>query len=175
MTVGTWLQAGGALLELAGLAVVMLGISETRRAFTNRPSLLRRLSTPFRWLVGQFRKPSVSVGASPASIGASASIGAAGVGHVGWEGLSPEEVLTRIQSELALHHQELYRVSKEIDEERKAREKLAHREEAARESLREHLEARVAKVAARGLTLETWGASLLALGLSLTFAGILVG
>lgn len=83
MTLGMVLQAIGVALELVGLGTIMLGISQTRRAFTDKPPLVHRLLTPARWLIARFRKRSVDVIASPASISVTASVGAAGVGTVG--------------------------------------------------------------------------------------------
>src|SRR5438128_2726879 len=70
VSLGHFLQLVGGIFELIGLATVALGISETRRSFTDRPSLVGRFIGPVKaWIAHLRRKPQAIQASGIASIG----------------------------------------------------------------------------------------------------------
>jgi hypothetical protein len=174
MTTGDWWQLAGGALEFVGLMTVVLGISETRRAFTDRPSLLGRAARPFRWVVRRFfAKPRVIEAAGTARV----TVRGFGHGRVirSWTGLPLEERVERLQKAVDQHDGQLDELADRLEEERRQREAGDQAERAAREEIRQSLEERIAQAAAGGLSLEALGATFFGLGILCTVVGVIVG
>jgi hypothetical protein len=176
MTAGAWWQVIGGVLEFLGLATVIVGISETRRRFTNRPSLVARLLGPTRWLYRKlFRKGRVVElkAALDGAIGIDSSARLKVTRN--WESLSTGEAIKRIQEDINRHEDMLDKLADQMDRERAERIAADTEERSARDGLKHTLESRIADAAAGGLTLETWGAASFALGIVSTVVGVAIG
>jgi hypothetical protein len=175
MTLGEGLQLAGGICEFLGLIAIMMGISDTRRAFTNRPSLVSRVFSPFRRLVaGLFRRDAVvHPGVAEARVQLPA-LTARGTGRVGWETLAPEQVIRRLQELVDRHEDRLEQLAEHTDTERAEREKQFQAERTEREMLHRDLEQRITLAAAGGLRLESLGAAAFTAGVVLTTWGAMV-
>jgi hypothetical protein len=174
MTTGDWWQFVGGVLEFLGLMTVVVGISETRRAFTGRPSLLARAAGPFRMVVRRFfAKPRVIEAAGTATV----TLRGSARGRVirSWAGLNLEQRIDRLQKAVDQHDGQLDELAEWLEEEHRQREASDQAERAAREEIRQSLEGRIAQAAAGGLTLEAWGAGFFGLGILCTVVGVIVG
>jgi hypothetical protein len=176
MSVGSWLQVVGLFFELLGLGTVMLGISEARRAFTSRPSLVGRV----RSVVGRsirkiFRRGKVVEIQGAGTVNIAARLSGRGRVLTDWERLSPEERFKRLQEAVDRHDDLLADLDDKIEKEQAEREGQGRRERAEREALRQTLEGRISEAAAGGLTLQTWGALAFAVGILLSMAGVILG
>jgi hypothetical protein len=165
-----WLTLVGATLELLGLGTVMLGISETRRAFTDRPSLLAKLLNPLKRLIARFRrKPQVVEIGLAGEISLADSMTAKLTTN--WEGVSLHE---RLQDYASRHEDLIEVLGERIDREEVAREAGDRSEAEQREILRATLDKKISDAAAGGLTLETSGIALFAVGLVLQALGSII-
>jgi hypothetical protein len=171
---GEWLQVAGAGCEIAGLGTVAWGINNTRRSFTDKPSLGVQLVGFFRRLAARFRRH------KPVTIQASASLFSMSGGHaraivkMGWEGISDSERLERLKNMVERHEDTLDRLDERLETERDERRKADEQEGRLRDETRQLLEARISDAAAGGLRLETLGVVLFALGIGCGLAGNLI-
>lgn len=176
MTAGEWLQVVGGALELLGLGAVMLGISETRRRFTDRPSLVHRASAPIRRGWARLFRRGKSVTLEIHSAGHATASGSVRLMQiVAWDKLTDQEALKRLKEIANRHEEAIDRLADEIATERRERGREDRAERSERLANKEDLDAEIRLAAAGGLTLETWGAALLALGIILTATGVWVG
>jgi hypothetical protein len=176
MTAGAWWQILGGALEFVGLVLVMVGISDTRRSFTNRPSVAEKFLSPIRGLYRKlFRKTHVV----ELKAGFDAAVGLDTSARLrrtmNWKSLSPEEATTRMQEAIDEHEEMLGDLAQKLDAERAERTATDKEEQRTREQLRQMLEARIADAAAGGLTREVWGTGAFALGIVFTVVGVWVG
>jgi hypothetical protein len=177
MTNGEWLQVVGAGFELAGLATVAWGITDTRRSFTpERPSLGQQLLSPFKKLLARFRRRKSVTIAAQAAVGVAMGSRMRAVVKMGsWEGLDADEKVARLRSMVERHEDMLAGVDDELETERGERRKGDEQEGRLREQTRQLLEDRIRDAAAGGLRLESWGVLLFALGIVFGLWGNLIG
>jgi len=175
MTAGARWQIVGGALELVGLGLVALGISDTRRRFTNRPPWFEKLRRPFRTLyrklLGKGQFVDLQVGDN-LRIGSHASARLRKTTN--WESLSAEEATARVREAINRHEGMLDDLAQKLDTERAERAAADEEEATAREDLRRTLESRIADAAAGGLTLESWGTGAFAFGILFTLIGVVV-
>jgi hypothetical protein len=183
MTLGRSLQVVGAILELGGLGTVAWGISDTRRRFTDRPSIkdqsvdfLKR--TAKRATARFHRKPRQIV----VGVGAAAGRIHFGGGHVyptaklaDQAGTTVEERLDQIRTMVNQHAEKLTALERRIDEEADSRKEADEAADRQRRVTEEGLRKLIADAAAGGLRLETVGVLLFAAGLVIGVVGSLVG
>lgn len=173
MVLSQWLQIAGGGCELIGLGTVALGVSETRRTFTNRPSLVAKLTAPARRLIRRFRRRKTVVAAGASVIGV-ASMAARGVVKTNWEQLSLKEKVERLQSVADRHEDMISDLGARVDKETEERQAGDSREQREREEVRRTLEQRISDAAAGGLSLETVGVAFFALGVALSTWGSVI-
>jgi len=165
-----WLTVAGAGFELLGLGTVALGIGETRRAFTDRPSLVGRFLRPVKRWWSRLRKKNQFIQAE--GIASLTVTGSARVKvSTNWDDLSPEERVVRLQEYVSRHEEAIDSLHEKIDREEAARKAADKAEGRERDALRATLEQRITEAAAGGLQLETWGVGLFAFGVVLASAG----
>jgi uncharacterized protein with von Willebrand factor type A (vWA) domain len=176
MTNGECLQVLGAGFEVAGLATVAWGITDTRRSFTpESPSLGQQLLSPFKKLVARFRRrKSVTITASAGMISWSGGHVRATVRMGSCEDLSAEERFKRIRDMLERHEDMLSHLDEQLESERGDRKTGDEQEGRLREETRQLLETRIREAAAGGLKLESWGVLLFGLGIVFGVVGNLI-
>ena len=155
----------------------MWGISKTRQRFLpGRPLLRSKALAPVRRLKDRILRRRRDAIAAPATIRAPAFV-SSGRGHVivNWEGLADAEALERLKEIADRHGEEIARMFIEIGEERRERTEQARIERSERLADKEDLSAKIRLAAAGGLTIETWGATFLAIGIGLTIWGVWIG
>jgi hypothetical protein len=132
MSLGKFLQLVGGICEFVGLLTVAVGISETRRAFTNRAALPARMwQRIVAWLAALFRrKKTVTL---KVSAGAVSMMGARVrlKMNIGWEGLGDAERLERLKGAVDRHEDLIADLDERLDteaEERATRDEQQQRE-----------------------------------------------
>lgn len=177
MTAGAWLQVIGGALELLGLGTVMLGISETRTRFTDRPSVASRALAAFRRLWARLFRRGKTVHLGEVHMGADALLSGSArlMKIVAWDELTDQEALERLKEIANRHEEAIDRLAGEIETERRERGRDVEAERSERVAAKQDLDAKIRLAAAGGLTLETWGAGLLAVGIILTIIGVWIG
>jgi len=152
----------GALLELAGILTVALGISRTRTRF-GRPSMAQQSLASMRRFAARFRrkKENVVVG-----VGSGRLIMRGGRAHdTALQGSFPEDVtleerIERLRTTMNQHSESLTRLDRRIDDERKERQKSQEQADRQRAELATRLEGIIEDLAVGSLRLETWVYSL---------------
>jgi hypothetical protein len=176
MSAGNWLQVIGGFLELLGLGFVALGITETRRRFTDRPSLVSRAVAPVRRLWARVFRRGSSVNLEVQSAGHTSTSGSLRLMQtVAWDKLTDQEAVERLKEIANRHEEEIDRLAGEIEQERRERQEQDGLLRSALTTLQQDFDSKIRLAAAGGLTLETWGAGLLAVGIILTIAGVWIG
>jgi hypothetical protein len=175
MTWGSWLQVVGAVVELAGLATVAVGISEARRGFDpSRPSLLDKGQAAAKRLAARFRKPqpqNTIVGVGSSVLPMLSSKVRIRVNFGPWDDVSVEERLDRLKQRVEAYQDRFDQLEDQIEAEKKGREE-GHQALAQRVTEVEgRLSERVKEAATGGLERETWGVMLFAFGLVLQVWG----
>jgi hypothetical protein len=163
---GTYLQVAGAVGELAGLATVAFGISETRASFTDQPSLAHRARERIRRAVDRLMKrpQTVTVGTVAGSVSFGGGRVRATVGFGPWDDVQLAERIERLKHAIENHEQQLYALDKRIDEEEAARTEALRRIEQQAEEVNREMRDLIREAAAGGLRLETIGVVLFAAG-----------
>lgn len=170
MTVSDWLQICGGIFEAAGLGTVALGITETRRAFTNRPSLVARFRTATARVISRLLRRPQHIHVFDAA-GSSESTGSLKLSvRLNFSG-DLEERVAKLQDVAQRHEDAIGDVRHDLAGERQER---IDADEAGLTELaqaREHLEKRISDGIASGLGIETAGVALFLVGVVLTTIG----
>lgn len=175
------LQVLGAALQIAGVIVLGIGITRTRRVFFPESKgwwqelaewLSRRWSRFWRWITRRGgENQSVAVGAALESNSALSAHAIKRYGPL------PEDEAARwrlVEDRLAELLDKAQTVERRADDHDEEIAKLRSEIEAAVRSLEEYAEQQVKQLAESGLRLESWSVGLISCGLFLSTVGLIV-
>lgn len=167
----------GGICEFVGLATVALGISETRRAFTDRPSIVgRALASAKRLMDRVLRKPQGQVIEGVGTLGGVATLEGDGTGLLGdWDNVEPEVRIERLKAYVNRLSEEVDELRRQVKREVAERNKADDLERQERRGLERELKELVQEAAAGGLRLETWGVVFFGIGIVLAGVGSGIG
>ena len=177
MNTGQCLQLAGGVLEGLGIGMVALGISEARRKFTDRAHLIIRginavARQAFR-VAARFQKPKTIHGEINSTLPAFGTLITARVTQRDFTG-TLEERVEKLQKAVQLHDDELRSIGKQITAERDERIAALDLEVGERAEGESRLDERIREAATGGLSLQTWGVTLLLLGVFFATWGNLI-
>lgn len=176
MTCVKWLQLSGSFFELLGLIAVAIGLVDTRRAFTDKPPVLKALTAFLGRLTARIarilrrgrtehRSGSLSLSGTGRSSGKMRGI--ATPGFHGTQGERQE----RAEIEIKKHAEQIQNLRYDLIDEQEARAELEKGLRRAIGEAESRLTKRIADAVAGGLTLESWGLASFMLGLILQATG----
>ena len=176
VTLGSFLQIAGAVLELAGIFTVALGISRTRTRF-GRPSMAQQSLASMRRFAARFRRKKqnvvVGVGSARATMKGDRAYGTALHGSFP-EDVTLEDRIERLRATMNRQSESLTRLERTIDDEREERQKTQEEADRQRAELATRLEGIIEDLAVGSLRLETLGVFALALGVICSTLGNLI-
>jgi enterochelin esterase-like enzyme len=176
------LQLAGGICEGVGLLIAAFGISETRQAFTNRPSvfvrLVRALIDPVLRLSRRIKRRFSrrrTTQLQGQSIGGSLSVsdGIQVKTTLGFSG-SIDDRVSRLQEIAQQHEDQLRQLHDDLGKEKAERDKTKKEVLDSVKLTEDKLEKAISRAAAGGLALETWGVLLFFIGVVLNTWGALV-
>jgi hypothetical protein len=169
MDASQWFTLAGGACELIGLTMVGIGITNTRRAFTERPPVAAKFLRVARRLLRIKERP-VTLDIHSSVVGVSSTAARLSITR-NWEGLDVEERLRRLQALITEHEEMIDQLFERLNQEERERQQANHAERTERQSLYNDLEARIREAAAGGLTQETVGVTLFIFGVILATIG----
>lgn len=170
-----WFSLIGGVMEGSGLLVAMIGISETRAAFSDRPSILARLKGRTRRVLSVFKPRKdvrILVHATDAALGSEEATLERGPLTFGG---SAETRLIALQELAQRHEDALAEFGNRMNEAEKSQKRASRQMVAQLQATRSELLQAIRQAAAGGLTKETVGIFLFLLGVVFQTLGNLVG
>lgn len=179
------LQIVGAGLELIGLLLVALGISDRRNLlWSNKPHFLIRLS---RWSVGAAgnaqrwfrqrilrRAEPITVHPTSAALSIETAMPLTGFATSNWEGLSEAEVIDKIKQRLDAHRNSITALNKRVSEETDSRRAEIKSQDEKLPGLKDQLRELVKEAAAGDLGKDALGVFLFMVGVAVNLLGNLI-
>lgn len=172
------MQLLGAGLELLGLGTVASGIAQTRRRFTDRPSLAQRGWSQVQGFAVRLRKKKpqdvrLAVGSSTLSLPEGKARLTVSFGP--WNDIPVEERIDRLRTRVESHGETLGVLADRIDSEEKARANTDEAHGLRLSEIQVDLMTAINQAASGSLRLETIGVGFFALGIVFATWGSIIG
>lgn len=164
------MQIAGAFDELIGVATVFVGIDNTRRSFTDRPGIVEDLKHSLKRVLDKLRGKQQTTTVVGQSIESSFAVGTHTIKTTDdYDELTIEQrvehLSQRLDSETKSLRDDLTSKGQQLQQ---AIDAEAH----TREQLDDELRGRIGNLAAGGLSMQTFGASAILVGLIVSIIGI---